>query len=339
MLCWVIAPVLGAVLYAGVSPAPSAPVQTPQPLNALALLGERFADAYFPLAKEPAGKNDKAPLSLTYIANMGVLIDSGGTKVLIDALFDKPNPEYRAPASETLEKIIKGEAPYDGVKLALVTHNHPDHFAPGVAIRFLESQPKAILLAPADAVAELRKAASDWTRLEPRVISLDLKVGEIKKTAAAGLPLTAVRTLHGRSESPMNLMYLFDLNGRSIFHEGDSPGKPETFKGFGLETASIDLAVLHYWFPFEPNIAKYLQEVFTPDHIALTHLPVKDEGSMLGNVDQARQFYKDIFLLLPGMAPVVIAPDGKRVYFKAPRVLPDGKWVVVSQHFSFAETN
>jgi len=274
------------------------------------------------VARELAGKPDraadnasgvKAPLSLTYIANMGVLVGSGGTKVLIDALFDKPNPEYRAPEPGVLDMIIKGEAPYDGINLALVTHNHPDHFSPAVAIRFLESQPKAILLAPSDAAAEMRNAASDWTKLEPRIISLDLKVGEVKKTRVAGLPLTAVRTLHsGDRESPMNIMFLFDLNGRRIFHEGDSTGKPDVFKGFGLESAPVDLAIGHYWFPLEPNMSKYLQEVFQPDHIALGHLPIRLEGDAPGKIDLVRKYYKDLFLLLPGMPPVVIAPAPPR---------------------------
>jgi len=33
------------------------------------------------------------------------------------------------------------EAQVDGVDLALVTHNHPDHFDAGMAVRFLEAQP------------------------------------------------------------------------------------------------------------------------------------------------------------------------------------------------------
>jgi L-ascorbate metabolism protein UlaG (beta-lactamase superfamily) len=263
------------------------------------------------IARELSGKPDravvnesgaKAPLSLAYVANMGVLVDSGGTKVLIDALFDRPNPDYRAPSPETLEKIIKGEAPYDGVKLALVTHNHPDHFAAGVAVRFLESQKQAILLAPADAVDEMRKAASEWTKLESRVISFDLKPGEKAARDAAGIPFTVVRTLHsGNRESPMNLMYLFEIGGRRVFHEGDSPGKPEVFKGFGLESAPLDLAVVHFWFPLDPDMSAYLQEVFQPDHIALGHLPIRLESDTPGKIDMVRQYYKDLFLLLPGM--------------------------------------
>jgi L-ascorbate metabolism protein UlaG (beta-lactamase superfamily) len=242
------------------------------------------------------------PLALTYVANSGVLVGSTGTKVLIDALFDKPNPEYRAPGPEVLDKIMKGVVPFDGVDLVLVTHNHPDHFDAALAVRYLEARPEPILLAPSDAVEEMRKAAADWTKIELRVISLDLKVGEKDKRDLKQIPVTAFRTRHsGDQDSPMNLMYLFELDGWRVFHEGDSTGKPDDFQRFGLGGAPVDLALVHFWFPLEPNCARFLQEVLKPGHIALTHLPIRLESDAPGKIDQVRGFYKDIFLLLPGM--------------------------------------
>jgi hypothetical protein len=128
---------------------------------------------------DPPGRRE--PLQLTFIANEGVLVSSGEKKVLIDALFDKPNPEYRAPYPEVLDGIMKGEPPYDGVDLLLITHNHPDHFDAPLASRYLDMVPDPILLAPADAVAELRKASANWGKIKSRVISLDMKVGEKEK--------------------------------------------------------------------------------------------------------------------------------------------------------------
>lgn len=90
----------------------------------------------------------RGPLVLNYVANEGVLVSSGDAKVLIDSLFDKPNKEYRAPSSAVLEQIIRGEAPYDGVDLLLVTHNHADHFDPVLAARYLETSAKPICWPP-----------------------------------------------------------------------------------------------------------------------------------------------------------------------------------------------
>jgi 2-polyprenyl-3-methyl-5-hydroxy-6-metoxy-1,4-benzoquinol methylase/L-ascorbate metabolism protein UlaG (beta-lactamase superfamily) len=242
------------------------------------------------------------PLCLTRVANCGVLVSAGDTKVLIDALFDKPNPEYRAPTPKVLEKMMKGAAPFDGVDLVLVTHNHPDHFDAGLAVRYLEAHPDAALAAPSDAVADLRRAAVDWAKIEPRVLSLDLKVGERATRELNGIRVDALRTLHsGDLDAPMNLMYLVELGGWRIFHEGDSNGKPDVFQGFGLGREPVDLALVHYWFPLDPGCAAWLQVEFKPEHIALTHLPVRLEGDAPGKIDLVRSYYKDIFLLLPGM--------------------------------------
>jgi L-ascorbate metabolism protein UlaG (beta-lactamase superfamily) len=246
----------------------------------------------------------KAPLTLTYVANSGVLAASGGVKVLIDALFDKPNPDYRAPAPDVLEKITKGTAPFDGVKAAFVTHNHPDHFDARVAIRFLETCRDALLVAPADAVAEMRSAAADWTKVERRVIVIDVAVGAQLKREVGPITVTAFRTQHsGGTDSPTNVMYLLEFGGWRLFHEGDSPGNLEEYQRLGLGSARVDLAMVHFWFPLDPNGASFLQEVLRPAHIALTHLPIRLEGDAPGKIDQVQKNYSDIFLLLPGMAP------------------------------------
>jgi L-ascorbate metabolism protein UlaG (beta-lactamase superfamily) len=252
----------------------------------------------------PPGRTREAasPLTLTYVANMGVLVSSGDTKVLIDALFEKPNPDYRAPAPETLGKIMKGEAPFDGVDLVLVTHDHPDHFDAGLAVRFLEARSEPALVAPEDAVEAMRRAAADWPRIESRVVPIGLKVGEKRGLDVRGIPVTACRTMHsGDRDSPMNLMYLFELDGRRVWHEGDPNGRCEIFGAFGLNDARLDLAVVHYWYPLEPNCARFLQEDLKTGHIALGHLPIRLEGDAPGKIDLVRRFYGDIFLLLPGM--------------------------------------
>ena len=242
----------------------------------------------------------RGPLALTYVANSGVLVGAGETRVLIDALFDKPNPEYRAPAAEALDAMLKGAPPYDGVDVVLVTHDHPDHFDPSLAVRYLERVEGPRLVAPADAVEKMRAVASDWARIAPRVVSLDLPVGGKAERAVGPVTLTALRTLHGQQDSPMNLMYLVDLGDWRVFHEGDSPGVPEEPATFRREETRVDLALVHFWFPLNPDCARFLQEALRPDHIALTHLPVRLEGDAPGKIDMVRKYYRDILLLVPG---------------------------------------
>ena len=198
--------------------------------------------------------------------------------------------------------MVAGAAPFDGVALALVTHNHPDHFDARVALRFLESRREAVLVAPADAVEAMRAAATDWARVAPRVVPIDGPTGSRVARQMQGVSLTAMRTRHGNSETPPNVMYLVDANGWRIFHEGDSPGDVEKYRRFGLGGASIDLALVHFWFPFEPTCARFLEDILRPDRVALTHLPIDREGDLPAKAEAVRKRYKDLIVLLPGMA-------------------------------------
>jgi len=72
------------------------------------------------------------------------------------------------------------------------------------------------------------------------------------------------------------------------------------FLGFGLESVPVDLAVFNYGWILGPH-RHFLREVLKPDHIALGHLNIKDESVANGRIDKVRQYYKDIFVLLPGM--------------------------------------
>lgn len=262
------------------------------------------------LEPEPPGNSPlwgqsapREPLVLIYVANMGVMVSSGEVKVLIDGLFDEPNPGLRVPSPETLASLMKGEASFDGVDLVLVTHKDWDHFSAALVARYLETRPEPILVAPSDAVAAMRKAASDWSRIEPRIIPIELEVGENIKREVARIPLTIVRTLHGMTKTPMNLMYLIEVNGWRVFHEGDSSGRPDDFLGFGLETLPVDLAVISPGWPLSPHLPhrRFLQDVLKPNHIALGHINIKVENVVDGEIDKVRQYYNDIFVLLPGM--------------------------------------
>ena len=251
---------------------------------------------------DDGARQGRPPLALTYVANAGVLVAAGNAKILIDALFDRPNPAYRAPFADTIEKMVNGTAPFDGVGLALVTHNHPDHFDARVALRFLESRRDAVLVAPADAVEAMRGVATEWSRVSSRVVPIDGPVGSRLTRQLQGVSVTAMRTRHGSSEAPPNVMYLVEANGWRLFHEGDSPGDVEEYRRFGLGSAPVDLALVHFWFPFEPNCARFLEDVLRPDHVALTHLPIDREGDIPTKTEAVRTRHKDLILLLPGMA-------------------------------------
>lgn len=70
------------------------------------------------------------PIEIRMIANMGVMISQGDSKVLIDALFtDVYDGRFRVPTPEDREAMINGSGEFAGVDMALFTHIHGDHFS------------------------------------------------------------------------------------------------------------------------------------------------------------------------------------------------------------------
>jgi L-ascorbate metabolism protein UlaG (beta-lactamase superfamily) len=246
-------------------------------------------------------------LEITYVANEGVLIATDNNKILIDALFDNPNPEYTAPPKEMLEGMQSGRAPFSNVNLVLVTHNHPDHFNPDFAARYMVNNRKTKLMAAADAVAAMKDNIPDWASIENRIFSFDLAPGETAEKKIDGIGVKISRTLHsGDLESPHNLMYLIKMDGRTIFHEGDSDGKLATFEGFELEEEKIDLALVHFWFPLHPEAERIIQDILKPNHVGLIHLPKRLESDAPSKIDMVKSRYKDIFLFVkPGEKKVI----------------------------------
>jgi L-ascorbate metabolism protein UlaG (beta-lactamase superfamily) len=246
-----------------------------------------------------AGNASDSSIEVTYLANEGVMITTEGHKVLIDALFDDPNPNYRAPSEEMLKGMQSGRAPFDDVDLVLVTHNHPDHFSPSFAARFMENNPNVLLMAAKDAVTAMKDNVKNWGQIQDRVFPFELEPGETAEKTVGRIAVKTYRTLHsGDLDSPHNLMYLIKMDGRTIFHEGDSAGKLEIFKDLGLEKEKIDLALVHFWFPLHPEGERIILDVLKPDHVGLIHLPIRLESDAPSKIDAVKFKYKDIFLFV-----------------------------------------
>jgi L-ascorbate metabolism protein UlaG (beta-lactamase superfamily) len=93
-----------------------------------------------------SAQGTKGPLTLTFIANEGVMLESGSHKILIDALFDAPNAAYAAPSPEILQKMEAGRPPFGNIDLILITHNQPDHLRIGCLDRFMLKNPEKMLV-------------------------------------------------------------------------------------------------------------------------------------------------------------------------------------------------
>jgi L-ascorbate metabolism protein UlaG (beta-lactamase superfamily) len=244
----------------------------------------------------------QSQIDLLFVANEGVLMTTSSGKVAIDCMFDAPNPAYAAPPAAMLRAMTNGTAPFDDLDLILLTHDHPDHYAPELVAQALSHNRRAVFVAPVDAVAALEPAAPDWASIRDRVVAVTIDVRAEFDSVINGIRVQAYRTLHsGARETPQNLVYLLEMDGRTIFHEGDSDGSVQTYEALGLAEKHIDLALVHFWFPTSQDGEAIILGVLKPRHVGLFHLPLRLESDAPTKIAEVARNYNDIFLLMePG---------------------------------------
>jgi len=213
-------------------------------------------------------------VEVTYIANAGVLLSSGDTRVLIDGLF-RPYDNYPALPLPHREQLESGTAPFDGIDLILVSHIHGDHFDAEAVVRYLLASPGTELISSDQVVDELRQTP-EFAAIADRVRGVSPTLGERVPVTAAGIQIDVLGVGHGsgRHREIQNLGHVVTLGGRTFLHVGDADPTSGILERFNLATNGIDVAFLPAWFLTEsPDL---VHDDIRPRHVAAVHMPPID---------------------------------------------------------------
>lgn len=217
-----------------------------------------------------------------YLANEGVMVEHGETKVLFDPLFNESFGEYRLVPDEIRRALVAGEPPWDGVDAVFISHYHNDHFSPRDMLAFLRARGDTRLYAPQQAVAVLREAADRGDEvLFERVTAIALEYGDAPQTIEIpNLLIEAARIPHagwpGHTEIE-NIAWRITLDNQStVLHLGDADTndvhfeQPAEYWGRPLP----DMAFLPYWYFLSESGLRVLRERLRPTHAVGIHVPV-----------------------------------------------------------------
>ena len=103
---------------------------------------------------------DENTLRATYLANAGVMVEHGQSKILFDPLY-RLNHDYYLHVPDDMENaIVSGTPPFDGVDAIFISHFHRDHFSPTLLLNCLVLNENLLVFAPEQAVAAIRRFAS-----------------------------------------------------------------------------------------------------------------------------------------------------------------------------------
>ena len=217
----------------------------------------------------------QADITLTKLANEGVIISAGETRVMIDGMVIEPYSVYGGLPAAAKTQYFQASGDFAGIDLALVSHRHHEHNQPEYACTFLQASPATELHTSGQVIGLIREKCRSFISGNPRVHEIDPQYGDPRVIEVPGARVTAFRLSHGTRKKAriQNFGHLVEIGGMTVLHIGDAAMQPDDFERAGLGQSTPDIAMIPFLF-FQPGPGAALIETYldAPVKIAV-HIP------------------------------------------------------------------
>jgi glyoxylase-like metal-dependent hydrolase (beta-lactamase superfamily II) len=227
--------------------------------------------------------SDDGPSVAHYMANEGLMVVHGETKVVFDPLFRSGFGHYQLLPKPMEEALFAGAPPYDGIDAVFISHYHGDHFSPEDVLRLLKVQPDIRLYAPVQAVEGLRSVSESGDEaIFERVIAVDLAYKDAPISLEMdGIEIGAVRIPH--SGWPTGRLDVENISWRvtldkttTVLHMGDADPNDIHFERDAVywDKRVTNMAFPPYWFFDSTEGPDVLKTFIKAEHNVGIHVPI-----------------------------------------------------------------
>jgi L-ascorbate metabolism protein UlaG (beta-lactamase superfamily) len=204
-------------------------------------------------------------IRVSYVGNMGVMVSSTDSQLLIDALHEQYDEDYLFPPRHLTDSIIRGIKPYHQIKYLLFTHRHRDHFSRNLTTQFLVANPQSILLTHAQ-IADSLPTLSQIVRINKQQ-PLVFTNGNVSIQ-----PVFLRHTWQQRHRLTDNFGYIVKVKDKTLLHLGDAEYDPDDFEANQHLFADIDVAIVPTWFVLDEKGKYLLSKYIKAKKVIVTHI-------------------------------------------------------------------
>lgn len=220
-------------------------------------------------------------ISVTLIANAGLLIQGKSRRFLIDGLHHDENQPFSIASKKKLNEVIDGSEEYKDVEYIMYTHCHSDHFSGKHTKAYLERNRIETLFLP-----HMGKDKERDTELESYLLGEDIHqmklhgdVGELRTYKISGeVRIHAFKAIHMGEEYKEEPHYciVLGIGSHNILILGDADYDINTFKK-ALSGLSIHVMIINPLFFNHKSGRQIMTDLIRPEEIIIYHIPFEED--------------------------------------------------------------
>lgn len=255
----------------------------------------------------PASAHD--PADATFLGNEGILVARGDTKILFDAFYAESFDGQYTLVPDALEaRMMKGEAPFDGVDAIFISHIHPDHFNSRKTIAYLRAHPNVRLYAGIDVVGAIRAADASSDPLMQRVTQVHAAPGSPPaRFDVDGLAIEAFPIPHSGDGPTPNYAFRVTIDGATtVMHLGDADDEDRYYSPYqkDFDAKRTDVAFPPHWIMLSESGRHVLQQRIRPAQVIGIHVDAEKRK----DPERSRSESGADLFIEPGETRVIAAP-------------------------------
>lgn len=196
----------------------------------------------------------QADVTVTQLANEGVILSDGDSRVMIDGFVVDTYSVYGGLPPEAAALFRANSGPFAGIDLALVSHRHHDHNQPAHACTFMQASANTRLHTGSQVIGLMREKCRPFVISSPRVREISPQYDAPEILESGGVKIRVFPLSHGSRKYAkiQNYGHLVELGGLTVLHVGDAAMDPTDFARAGLDRVAIDVALIPFWY-FQPG--------------------------------------------------------------------------------------